>query len=139
MAAFNMFEDFVLQLGQAVHQLDAGGHTLKVYASNALPDAALDTEKVDLAEIGVEHDYPAGGSDVQNGYTEAAGTGTLTCVDVVWTANGGSFGPLRYIAMYNDTAANDELISWWDYGSSITVLDTETFTVDFAASTLTIA
>jgi len=141
MAAFNKFQDFVEQLGKGIHQLHAAGHTLKVYASNAAPDAAADAIKTDLAEITAENNYPSGGSDIANDYTESGGTGTLTGVDVVWTASGGSFGPLRYIALYNDTPAAplDPLIGWWDYGSSVTVLDTETFTVDFGASVLTLA
>jgi len=141
MATFNKFQDFVEQLGKGVHQLHAAGHTLKVYASNAVPSASLDAVKADLAEITAQFGYPAGGTDIQNDYTEAGGTGTLTGVDVVWTAAGGSFGPLQYIALYNDTPAApaDPLIGWWDYGSAVTVLDGETFTVDFGASVLTVA
>ena len=113
--------------------------TLKVYASNDTPDAALDDVKTDLAEITAANGYPSGGSDVTNLYSEAAGTGTMTGTDVVWTASGGSFGPLRYVVLYDDTHASDILSGWWDYGSSITVNDGETFTVDFASSILTIA
>lgn len=140
MATYNKFEQFVLDLGQGVHQLHAAGHLLKVYASNATPSASADTVKTDLAEITAQNGYPSGGSDVQNDYTEATGTGTLSAVDVVWTASGGSFGPLRYIALYNDTPTSplDPLISWWDYGSSVTVNDGETFTVDFGASVFTL-
>jgi hypothetical protein len=50
--------------------------------------------------------------------------------DVVFTATG-SMGPFRYAVLHNDTATNDELIGWWDYGSSITLASGETFTVDF--------
>jgi hypothetical protein len=108
--------------------------TLKVYLTNAAPSAADDDIKTDLAEITAEHGYPAGGTDTGNTYAEAAGTGTLTGVDVVWTAAGGSFGPLRYIVLYDDTHASDILAAWWEYpGGSITVLEGETFTVDFAA------
>lgn len=141
MATYNKFQDFVEQLGKGVHQLHAAGHTLKVYASNAAPSASGDAVKADLAEITAQNGYPSGGSDVQNDYTEATGTGTLTGVDVVWTASGGSFGPLQYIALYNDTPTSpaDPLISWWDYGSSISVNDGETFTVDFGASIFTLA
>jgi hypothetical protein len=139
MAAYNKFEAFALVLGTGDHHLDAGGDTLNVYASNATPSTSLDSIKTDLAEITAENGYPSGGSDVQNDYTETTGTGTLTAVDVVWTASGGSFGPLRYIVLYNDTHASDALIGWWDYGSSVTILVTETFTVDFGASVLTIA
>ena len=138
-ASFNKFQDFAEQVGKGTHQLHAAGHTLKCYLTNAVPDAAADAVKVDLAEIAAENGYVAGGEDAQNDYTEAAGTGTLTCVDIVWTAAGGTFGPFRYVVLYNDTAANDELIAWWDYGSAITPAAGEKFTVDFGASTLTIA
>ena len=140
MATYNKFEQFALDLGSGVHNLTAAGHVLKVYASNAAPSASLDTVKADLAEITAQNGYPAGGSDIQNDYTETTGTGTLTGVDVVWTASGGSFGPLQYIALYNDTPTSpaDPLIAWWDYGSAVTVLTGETFTVNFGSSILTI-
>jgi hypothetical protein len=60
-------------------------------------------------------------------------------VDVVWTASGGTVGPFRYVALYNDTHASDALIGWWDYGSGLTLQATETFTVDFGSSIFTLA
>lgn len=139
MASFNKFEDFALQVGKGTHQLHTAGHTLKVYLTNAEPSASADTVKTDLAEITAENGYPSGGTDIENDYTESGGTGTLTGTDVVFTAAGGSFGPFRYVVLYNDTAANDELVAWWDYGSAISCNTGETFTVDFGASILTLA
>ena len=140
MATFNKFETFVGDLGNGVHEMRAAGDTLNVYATNAAPSASADSVKADLAEITAQNGYPSGGTDIQNDYTETGGVGTLTGVDVVWTASGGSFGPLQYIPLYNDTPTSpaDPLIGWWDYGSSISVLDGETFTVDFGASVLTL-
>jgi hypothetical protein len=138
MATFNKFEDFVEQMGKGIHQLHAAGHTFKVYLTNAVPSASADAIKTDLAEITAENGYPAGGTDIQNDYTETGGTGTMTAVDVVFTASGGSFGPFRYAVIYNDTAASDNLMGWYDYGSAVTCNDTETFTVDFGASLWTI-
>jgi hypothetical protein len=64
--------------------------------------------------------------------------------DQVFTASGGAFGPFRYVYIYDDTPAGtptDPLVGYIDYGSAITVNDTETFTVDvdanFALFTLT--
>jgi hypothetical protein len=37
--------------------------------------------------------------------------------------------------LYNDTAASDNLIAWWDYGSAVTLNDGETFTVKFNNTT----
>jgi len=140
MATYNKFQDFVEQLGKGVHQLHDGGHMLKVYLSNELPLAA-DTIKTDIAEITAENGYPAGGSDIVNLYTEAAGTATLAGTDVQWTASGGTFGPFQYVVLYNDTptAPVDPLIAWWDYGSALTPNDGDSFTVDFGASIFTLA
>ena len=135
MASFNKFESFVGELGFGTHQLHAAGHTLKIFLTNEQPLAA-DTVKADMAEITNEHGYAP--ADIQNDYTETAGVGTLTGVDVVFTAAGGSFGPFQFVVLYNDTAASDELIGWWDYGSAITCLVGETFTTDFGASILTV-
>lgn len=141
MAAFNKFQNFVEDLGKGIHQLHAAGHTLKIYLSNTVPDAGLDAVKADLAEITAGNGYTAGGEDTQNDYTESAGTGSCTGVDVVWTASGGSIGPFRYVVLYNDTPASplDPLIGWWDYGSALTLNAGETFTTDFGTSMFTIA
>lgn len=139
MATYNKFQDFVEQLGKGVHQLHAAGHTLNVYLTNATPNIAIHAVKADLAGITEQNGYAV--ADIQNDYTEATGTGTLTGVDVVWTATGAGFGPFRYVVLYNDTPAvpADPLIAYWDYGSAISCAVGETFTVDFGASILTIA
>ncbi len=140
MASFVKFQDFAEQLGKGVHQLHAAGHTLKVYLTNATPSASADAVKADLAEISTGNGY-TGPEDIQNDYTETGGTGTLTGTDVTITASGGSVGPFRYVVLYNDdpTSPADPLIGYWDYGSSITLSDGESFTVDFGASVLTVA
>ena len=116
MADFNKFQQFAEDLGKGVHQLHAAGHTLKVYLTNNSPSAADDAVKADLAGITEENGYAA--ADIQNDYTETSGTGTLTGVDVEWTASG-AVGPFRYAVLYNDTPSSsaDPLIGWWDYGS----------------------
>lgn len=133
MAAFNKFNDFVEQIGLEQHQLSTD--TLKVALTNTAP-VATNTVFGDITEISAGNGYTAGGEDTTNTWTETGGTATAGATDVVWTASGGTIGPFRYVVLYNDTNATDMLIGWWDYGSSITLNDTETFTADFAADTL---
>jgi hypothetical protein len=139
--AFNKFQNFVEELGKKLYDFQAAGDVLKVYLTNTTPNAATMNVKADLAEITAVNGYPAGGMDIQNTWSEAAGTATLAGTDVVFTASGGAFGPFRYAVLYNDTPTSpaDPLIGWWDYGSSISINDTETLTIDFGASVFTIA
>ncbi len=138
MASAVKFQKFVRDLGLGVHNLDTGA--LKVYLTNATPNAATHAVRADIADISAGNGYTAGGADVSGVYTESGGTGTLVTSDVTFTASGGTVGPFRYAVLYNDTPTSpaDPLIQYWDYGSSITLADGETFTVDFGASVLTI-
>ncbi len=130
MASFVKFEQFVEEMGLETHDLNAD--TLKVMLSNTAPTVATDAVKTDITEIGAGNGYTAGGTAVgSNAYSQTSGIAKLTGDDVVFTASGGTIGPFRYVVLYNDTAALDELIGYWDYGSSVTLQDTETFTVDF--------
>jgi len=137
MATYNKFDDFVEQLILKKHDFGSAGDTFRVYLSNELP-LVTDTVKTDVAEISGGNGYTAGGEDIQNSVTVAGGTATVACVDVVWTASGGSIGPFRYVPVYNDTQTSplDALVNWWDYGSALTLNSGESFTVDFVGNKL---
>jgi hypothetical protein len=139
MAAFNKFNSFVEAVAEKKH--DLGADVLKVLLTNTAP-AATNSVKADLAEIAAGNGYAAGGAQAtQASSAQTSGTYRLVLNDVVFTAAGGSIGPFRYAVLYNDSAANDELIGWHDYGSSITLLDGETFTwnADPTSGVLTLA
>ena len=134
MATYNKFQDFVEALGLGEHNLSTG--VFRVYLTNVTPSASADADKADLATATEQNGYAA--ADIQNGWSESAGTATMTAVDVVVTATG-AVGPFQYAPIYNDTHAADGLMSWHDYGSEVTLADGETFTVDFGASLMTLA
>ena len=134
---YNKFEGFPGHLGLKV--IDLNVDLIKAYLTNLAPSASLDDVLADLAAITEENGYTA--ADIINTYSEAGGTGTLGATDKTWTASGGSFGPFRYVPIYDDTPTSpaDPLIAWWDYGSAITINSGESFTVDFGSSVFTLS
>lgn len=131
MATFSKFNAFVENLAEKVHNL--GSDTLKVALTNSAPSATNSTLS-DITQISAGNGYTSGGTAATiSSSSQSSGTYKLVLADVVFTASGGSIGPFRYAVLYNDTSTGDALIGYWDYGSSVTLADTETFTVDFSA------
>lgn len=137
-SAFTKFQAFSERLAEQVHQLDT--NTLRCYLTNTAPNVATHANKADLAEISAGNGYTAGGPDVQNTTSRSGGVTSVVGVDATITAAGGSIGPFRYAVLFDDTPTSpaDPLIGYWDYGSSITVADGESFALDFGASLFTI-
>lgn len=131
MASYNKFRQFVEDVAEKVYNL--GSDSLKVLLTNTAP-VNTNSVKADLTEIGAGNGYSAGGSAPSiTSSAQVTGTYKLVLADLVFTASGGTIGPFRYAVLYDDTPTSpaDPLVGWWDYGSSITLNDTETFTVDF--------
>lgn len=142
MATFTKFQGFVEAVAEKKH--DLGADTFFVQLLATAPDAAADFVETDLpADLSTANGYTAGGvtCGTATGSAQTTGTYKLTIADKVITASGGSIGPFRYVVLLNNTAASKDLIGYFDYGSSITLADTETFTIDFdgAAGVLTLA
>ena len=127
MATFTKFNSFVEALAEKVHNL--GSDTLTVALTNTAPVPATDTQLSDITEI--SYTNLSSRALTISSSAQASGTYKLVIADLTLTASGGSVGPFRYVVIYNDTATNDELICYFDYGSSITLNDGETLDLDF--------
>lgn len=136
MAAFTKFNAFVENLAEKVHNL--GSDTLKVALTNSAPSSSNSTLS-DITEI--TYTYCSSRTITVSSSSQTSGTYSLVCTDLTLTASGGSVGPFRYVVIYNDTPTSpaDPLICYFDYGSSITLADTETFLIDFGSSLFTLA
>lgn len=136
MASFVKFQAFVEHLAEKVHNL--GADTLKILLTDDAPSAAADAVKADLtSELAGGNGYTAGGHAVTiTGSAQTSGTYKLTGNDVTITASGGPIGPFRYAVLYNDTPSSpaDPLIGYWDRGSSITLADGDSVTIDLDAT-----
>lgn len=139
MAAFNKFNQFVEDLAKGVHNLSTG--QLKIALTNTAPVAANATYAALTAPLAATNLSGATPFNViTTSCVQSSGTLSLVLVDLTLTATG-AVGPFRYVVLYNDTPTSpaDPLIGWYDYGSSITMASAETFLVDFAATTITLA
>lgn len=126
------FYCFLKDLAEQVHDLSAD--TLKIALTNTAP-ALTDEELADITEIAAGNGYTAGGATVTvSSSAQTAGVYKLIIDDVTITAAGGTIGPFRYGVLYNDTAAFNNLIGYFDYGIGYTIPDTEPFVFDFDAS-----
>jgi hypothetical protein len=125
MATFNKFNSFVEALAEKVHNL--GSDQLKIALTNSAP-VASNTVLANITEISYTNLGPRNVTTTTSSQT--SGTYKLVLSDLSMTASG-AVGPFRYVVLYNDTATNKELIGWFDYGSNLTLADTDIFVVDF--------
>jgi len=125
MASYNKFRSFVEALAEKTHNLQSD--TLTVALTNTVP---VNTNTV-LANIS-QISYTNLSSRVLtvSSSAQTAGVYKLVIADLILTASG-TVPAFRYVVIYNDSATNDELIGWYDIGSEVNLLDTDTLTLDF--------
>lgn len=129
MASYNKFNSFVEAVAEKVHNL--GSDQLKIALTNSAP-VATNTVLANITEVSYTNLSTRNITTTSSSQT--SGTYKLVLTDLTLTTTGGSTGPFRYVVIYNDTAANDELIAWFDYGSSITLNTGESILIDFDGS-----
>jgi hypothetical protein len=130
MATFNKFNAFVENVAEGVHNLQTG--QLVVALTNTLPTSS-NTVLANITEI--SYTNLSSRNITTSSSSQTSGLYKLILTDIILTASG-AVGPFRYVVIYNDTPTSpaDPLIGWYDYGSSITLATSETFTVDFDAA-----
>ena len=133
MATFNKINAFVEDLAEKVHNL--GADQLKVALTNTAP-TANSAQLSDISEIGYANLSTRNVTTASS--SQSGGTYSLVLTDLVLSASG-TVGPFRYVYLYNDTSTNDRGIGWWDRGSSLTMENGDTLTLDFAATTISLS
>lgn len=136
MATFTKVNDFVEHVAEKVHNL--ASDTLTVALSNTAPASEASNPLSDgngvLANV-TQIAYTNLSSRVisVSASAQTSGTYKLTLTDLVLTASGGAVADFRYIYVYNDTPTSpaDPLIAVYDYGSTVSLADGDTFTIDF--------
>jgi len=140
MATFNKVNDYVFHLHEKVH--DMANDQLVIALSDTLPSSETSDPSADgngvLANVTqITYTNLSSRNLTVSGSAQTSGTYKLSITDITLTASGGSVGPFRYVYIYNDTPTSasdgyeDPLIGYYDYGSSITLADGESLTVNF--------
>lgn len=128
MATANRFNSFIEYVNEKA--IDWDNDTFIVFLTNSAPSAS-NTVLADITQISYTNLSSRTLTITAAG--QSAGTYTATCAQLVMTATG-AVGPFRYVGVYDDTATGDPLVGWWDYGSSITMGNGDTFTFGSAAT-----
>lgn len=131
MATYNKFNSFVEALAEKVHNLGSDQLVVALCATANAP-VASNTVLANLTQI--SYTNLSSRNLTTSASSQTSGTYKLVINDLVLTASGGSVAPFQYVVIYNDTATNDELIAWFDYGSALTLASGETLTLDFDAT-----
>jgi hypothetical protein len=141
MATFNKINSFVNNLAKGRHILGGSGHQLKIAFATSGTVAATDVTLANVTQPSSGYGYTSSGFNITTTTGKlSGGTFILVLASTIFTASGGSVGPFRYVVLF-DTAASlgtgsaNLLIGWWDYGSSITLADTETLTITMPGAT----
>jgi len=129
MAAFTKIQAFVEALAEKKHDLGADQIVVALCNATNAPDAATDAVLTDLVEIAYTNLSSRNITTTSSAQT--GGVYKLTLQDLTLSASGGSVAAFRYVVLYNDTATNDDLIGYYDYGSEVTLNDGDTFAIDF--------
>ena len=129
MATYNKFNQFTKDLVDGVHNFST--HSFKVMLTNTAP-VATNTIKTNITEIAAGSGYTAGGTASTITTSTTTGVAKIVGTNVVFTSTG-TIGPFRYAVLYNDTPTSPAkpLMAWWDYGSAISLNNTENLTVAF--------
>ena len=138
MASFNKVNDFVVN---AVHNMDLESDQVVVALSNTAPGSESSDPSADgngiLGNVTeISYTNCSSRNVTTSSSSQASGTYKLVLADLTLTASGGAVGPFRYIYLYDDTVTSpaDPIIGYYDYASSLTLNDGDSFTVDFSAA-----
>ena len=128
-ATYYKFNSFVENLAEKVHDLSSDALTLAL--TNTAP-VATNTVLANITEVA--YTYCSTRVVTVSASAQTSGVYKLTITSIVLTATGGDVGPFRYVVLYNDTAASDELIMYYDLGSSVTITNGNTYSIGFSGT-----
>ena len=133
MATFTEVNVLSEDMANKIH--DFNSDTFKWIFTNTAPVVTNSLKSDITGELSGTNGYTTGGLTATLTFSR---TGAVTTVsqsgNVVLTATG-AVGPFRYLVLYNDTPTSplDPLVGFLDHGSSVTMANTDTYTIPSGA------
>ena len=129
---FNKTNPFVEEVAEGVHNLETDQLKVALTATDPTNSVATFSEITEpLGDANFVGDNPFNITTTSSSQTD--GTYKLVCEDLTLEASADT-EDFRYIVLYNDTATNKEVIGYYDYGQTISLLAGETFQVNLDQS-----
>tara|TARA_R110000772_G_scaffold235182_2_gene346780 strand:- start:4553 stop:4975 length:423 start_codon:yes stop_codon:yes gene_type:complete len=139
MATFTKFQQFVEDIAVGAHNLNTDTLGIALTTQAFIP---VVTNEILGNLTQIAYTNLSARTITPTSAVHTTGTLKLLLPDLLLTASG-AVATFRHVVLYNvtqTTAPVNPLIGWYDYGSDVTLADTETFNIDFdqAAGVLTI-
>ncbi len=146
MATFNKVNDAVLNMMEVI---DFDNDTFMIALSNTAPGSEASDPSADgngvianvtqIAYTNYSDDLTADRTLTSGSTTHGQTSGTFTfdyTADITITASGGALPDFRYIYLYSDTPTSpaDPIVCYWDHGSTISLGDGDSATLQINAS-----
>lgn len=128
MATYNKFNQLAADLANGLHNLATGQLVVALTAAADAP-VASNSQLSNLTQIAYTN--LSSRNITTTSSTQTSGTYSLVLQDLTLTASGGSVATFRYVAIYNDSSADDKLICWFDLGENVTLADGASIQLQF--------
>jgi len=130
MATFSTFDTLGEHLAEKVHKWDTDQLVVALCSAANAPSVSADLVLADIVEI--SYTNLSSRNLTTSSSSSSGGLYKLVLADLVLTASG-TVATFRYVVIYNDTPTSpaDPLIGFYDHGSDVSLLNGQTYTIDF--------
>lgn len=134
MAVPVIFQKFLENLAEGVHDFEVDQLTVALTAAANPPDTINNAVLADLTEI--SYTNLSSRNITTTSSSQTSGLYKLVLANLTLSASGGSVATFRHIVIYNSTATvgsppSNPLIAAIDTGQDTTLADTQTFPINF--------
>lgn len=128
MALYNKIDAFAADIGLGLHNLATNQLTFAMTTLANKPISSADAVLGDITEI--NYSGLSSRNITTTSWGQSSGLATLIIQDLVISATA-SIADFGTIVLYNNTTSSDPLISWWEFASDITTMESgDTLTID---------